>query len=191
MTESGFCRRAGRPPAQHRRLSSASHARRVGTRERSSRYHGYLLRSPIRKNRPLRLSLLRISAGISPLFFRPRFFDNSPLPARYQNKYDNSPAKLDSLQVLVEGHRFFRFPFRFTAGRDAPLFSVLAFFSGGAPLSYNMQKNFVFEQKSPPNFFSGLQWTMLIIMLYFITVSRRLNVLAREYPALTFVPHVS
>lgn len=108
---------------------------------------GHLLRSPIRKNRPLRLFLLRISAGISPLFFRPRFFDNSPLPARYQNKYDNSPAKLDSLQVLVEGHRFFRFPFRFTAGRDAPLFSVLAFFGGDAPLSYNMQKNFVSEQK--------------------------------------------
>lgn len=147
MKESGICRLAGRPPAQHRRLSSASHARRAGTRERSSRYHGYLLRSPIRKNRPLRLSLLRISAGISPLFFRPRFFDNSPLPARYQNKYDNSPAKLDSLQVLVEGHRFFRFPFHFTAGRDAPLFSVLAFFGGDAPLSYNMQKNFVSEQK--------------------------------------------
>ena len=74
IKESGICRRAGRPPAQHRRLSSASHARRAGTRERSSRYHWYLLRSPIRKNRPLRLSLLRISAGISPLFFRPRFF---------------------------------------------------------------------------------------------------------------------
>ena len=27
------------PPAQHRRLSSASHARRAGIRERSSRYH--------------------------------------------------------------------------------------------------------------------------------------------------------
>ena len=80
-------------------------------------------------------------------FFGLVFFDNSPLPARYQNKYDNSPAKLDSLQVLVEGHRFFRFPFRFTAGRDAPLFSVLAFFGGDAPLSYNMQKNFVSEQK--------------------------------------------
>lgn len=98
MKESGICRLAGRPPAQHRRLSSASHARRAGTRERSSRYHVYLLRSPISKNRPLRLFLLRISAGTSPLFFRPRFFDNSP-------------AKLDSLQVLVEGHRFFRFPF--------------------------------------------------------------------------------
>ena len=121
-------------------------------------------------------------------FFGLVFFDKSPLPARYQNKYDNSPAKLDSLQVLVEGHRFFRFPFRFTAGRDAPLFSVLAFFGGDAPLSYNMQKNFVFEQKKSTEF---LQWTMLIIMLYFITVSRRLNVLAREYPALPFVPHVS
>ena len=95
-------------------------------------------------------------------------------------------------RFFVEEHCFFRFPFRFTAGKDAPLFSVLAFFGGDALLSYNMQKNFVFEQKkSPPNFFSGLQWTMLIIMLYFITVSRRLNVLAREYPALTFVPHVS
>lgn len=28
------------PSAQHRRLSSASHARRAGTREQSSRYHG-------------------------------------------------------------------------------------------------------------------------------------------------------
>ena len=61
------------------------------------------------------------------IFFRPRFFDNLPLPARYQNKYGNSPAKLDSLQVLVEEHRLFRFPFRLAAGRDAPLFSVLAY----------------------------------------------------------------
>lgn len=83
---------------------------------------------------------------------------------------------------------FFRFPFRFAAGSDAPLFSVLAFFGGDAPLLYNMQKNFVFEQKKSTEFF---QWTMLIIMLYFITFSRRLNALAREYPALTFVPHVS
>ena len=96
MKESGICRLAGRPSAQHRRFLSASHARRAGTRERSSRSHRYLLRSPIRKNRPLRLSLFRISAGISPLFFRPHF--------------------------LVEEHRCFRFPFRFTAGRDASFF---------------------------------------------------------------------
>ena len=92
---------------------------------------GYLLRSPIRKNRPLRLSLLRISAGISPLSFF-------------------------GLVFFVEEHRFFRFPFRFTAGKDAPLFSVLAFFGGDALLSYNMQKNFVFEQKKSTEF---LQWT--------------------------------
>ena len=74
--------------------------------------------------------------------------DNSPAKLdSLPDVNDNSPAKLDSLQVLVEGHRFFRFPFRFTAGRDAPLFSVLAFFGGDAPLSYNMQKNFVSEQK--------------------------------------------
>lgn len=161
MTESGFCRRAGRPPAQHRRLSSASHARRVGTRERSSRYHGYLLRSPIRKNRPLRLSLLRVSAGISPFIFSASFF-----------------------------------------GRGAPLFSVpvslhswqgRAAFFGSRFLRWRRTAFLQYAEKlkSPPNFFSGLQWTMLIIMLYFITVSRRLNVLAREYPALTFVPHVS
>ena len=36
-----------------------------------------------------------------------------------------------------------------------------------------------------------LQCTILIIMLYFITVYRRLNVLSRDYPALPFVPHVS
>ena len=35
---------------------------------------GHLLRSPIRKNRPLRLSLLRISAGISPFIFSASFF---------------------------------------------------------------------------------------------------------------------
>lgn len=147
MKESGICRLAGRPPAQYRRLSSASHARRAGTRERSSRYHGYLLRSPIRKNRPLRLSLLRISAGISPLFFRPRFFDNSPLPARYQNKYDNSPAKLDSLQVLVEGHRFFRFSLSLV---ETHHFLIIC-------------RKILFLNKKSTEF---LQWTMLIIILY-------------------------
>ena len=80
-----------------------------------------LITLPNRKNESPRSPLLRISAGISPLFFRPRF--------------------------SVEEHRFFRFPFRFTAGRDALLFSVLSFFGGDAPLSYNMQKNFVSEQK--------------------------------------------
>ena len=124
---------------------------------------GYLLRSPIRKNRPLRLSLLRISAGISPLFFRPRF--------------------------SVEEHRFFRFPFRLTAGRDAPLFSVLSFFGGDAPLSYNMQKNFVSEQKKSTEF---LQWTMLIIMYYSIVFFRCSNILTREHlPELPDVRHVS
>lgn len=162
MKESGICRLAGRPPAQYRRLSSASHARRAGTRERSSRYHGYLLRSPIRKNRPLRLSLLRISAGISPLFFRPRFFDNSPLPARYQNKYDNSPAKLDSLQVLVEGHRFFRFRFA------SQLAGTRRFFRFSLSLVETHHfliicRKILFLNKKSTEF---LQWTMLIIILY-------------------------
>lgn len=89
-----------------------------------------LITLPNRKNESPRSLLLCISASISPLFFR--------------------------LHFSVEEHRFFRFPFRFTADRDAPLFSVLAFFGGDAPLSYNMQKNFVFEQKKSTEF---LQWT--------------------------------
>ena len=163
MKESGNLSTGGKTAAQHRRLSSASHARRAGTRERSSRYHGYLLRSPIRKNRPLRLSLLRISAGISPLVFSASlFFDNSPLPARYQNKYDNSPAKLDSLQVLVEGHRFFRFRFA------SQLAGTRRFFRFSLSLVETHHfliicRKILFLNKKSTEF---LQWTMLIIILY-------------------------
>ena len=137
MKESGICRLAGRPSAQHRRFLSASHARRAGTRERSSRYHRYLLRSPIRKNRPLRLSLLRISAGISPLFFRPHF--------------------------LVEEHRCFRFPFRFTAGRDASFFRF-SLSSVETHRFLTICRKILFLNKKKSTEF--LQWTMLIIILY-------------------------
>lgn len=78
--------------------------------------YGFFLRSPTRKNRPLRLSLLCISAGISPLSF----------------------------------------------------FSA-SFFSRGAPLLYNMQKNLVFGQENRPDFSRRQQ---ISVQLFNISLSR-------------------
>lgn len=81
---------------------------------------------------------------------------------RYQNKYDNSPAKLDSLQVLVEGHRFFRFRFA------SQLAGTRRFFRFSLSLVETHHfliicRKILFLNKKSTEF---LQWTMLIIILY-------------------------
>lgn len=138
----------------------------------------------------IKISLRR---DVEKLISRKRYFCLFVCLCVFISAIDNSPAKLDSLQVLVEGHRFFRFPFRFTAGRNAPLFFRFSLSSVETHRFLTICRKILFLNKKKSTEF--LQWTSVDNVdnyVLFYCFFRYSNILTREHlPELLDVRHVS